>query len=78
MKKVDNELQRQMEKEPDITHSVTVTFTTPVDDAQVEALGLMPASPVEALGQLTGEAIRALAARPDVARVRRSPRVKPS
>lgn len=77
-KKVDRELQHWMEKEPGITYNVIVTFTTPMNDEQVDAMGLMPASPVEALGQLTGDAIRALAARSDVARIRSSPKVKPS
>jgi hypothetical protein len=76
--KVARELQRLMERDPGITYSVIVTFTQPMDDEQVDSLGLIPGSPVESLGQLTGDAIRALAARPDVARIRSSPKVKPS
>lgn len=77
MKKIDRELQQLMEKSPDGTFSVIVTFAKPVDEELVEKLGLMPASPVEALGQITAEAITALAYRADVARIRSTPPVEP-
>lgn len=75
MAKIDSELQQRMAQDADASHNVIVTFTGPVDEAHVDALDLLPASAVEAIGQLSAEAIRALAARADVARIRRSPDV---
>jgi hypothetical protein len=71
--KIESRLRRQMEDDPGSTYSVIVTFSRPVEDDILDQLGLMPGSPVEALGQLTLDAIAALAAREDVTRIRASP-----
>jgi hypothetical protein len=71
--KVESRLRREMDDDPGRTYSVIVTFSQPVGDDVLDQLGLMPGSPVEALGQLTRDAIAALAARKDVTRIRASP-----
>jgi hypothetical protein len=71
--KVESRLRRQMEEDPDLTYSVIVTFSQPVEGDLLDRLGLMPGSPVEALGQLTRDAIAALATRDDVTHIRSSP-----
>ncbi len=76
MDKIEGPLRRLMDQHPGVSHSVIVRFDRALDDEAVEALGLMPGKPDEALGQLTGDAIRAMAERAEVKTIRSSPEMK--
>jgi hypothetical protein len=75
--KIDDGLRREMERKPDVSYSVLVSFVKPLEDEAVEALGLMPGKSTEAIGQLTKDAVLAMAKRREVRRIRLSPVVKP-
>jgi hypothetical protein len=77
MDKIDGSLRREMEEKPDVSYSVLVSFVKPLEDAAVEAMGLLAGKPTEAVGQLSKDAVLAIAKRREVRRIRLSPVVKP-
>ena len=77
MDKIDGSLRREMEEKPDVSYSVLVSFVKPLEDEAVEAMGLLAGKPTEAVGQLSKDAVLAMAKRREVRRIRLSPVVKP-
>jgi len=73
MDKIESRLRQRMAEDPDLTYSVIITFAQPVEDDLLDRLGLMPGSPVEALGQLTPQVVAEMADRDDVTGIRSSP-----